>query len=172
MLRLSNAEYRKMFGTSNKIVSCQIEQPKRNIKLVVTQCIENIRTARITSIWKPEQSFLVEWDGATVLTLNELLRTDYRSLSGYRKVWKKACRDAVLSAGAICSIKTPVVVKLYRRSGRMIDNDGLSAAFKFAIDGMRFARLIPDDNPKVIADIKLEQEIGEPLLRMVFEVIK
>ncbi len=172
MLRLSHAEYQKMFGIPNQGTSGKTERPKRNIKLVVTQCIKNIKTARITSIWKPEQSFLVEWDGATVLTLNELLRTDYRSLSGYRKVWKEACRDAVLSAGAICSIKTPVVVKLYRRSGRLIDNDGLSAAFKFAIDGMRFAQLIPDDNPRVITDIKLEQEIGDPLLRMVFEVCK
>lgn len=172
MLRLSHAEYQKMFGIPNQGASIQTEHPKRDIKLVAAQCVRNIKTARITSIWEPERLFSAEWDGATLLTLNELLRTDYRSLSGYRKVWKNACRDAVLSAGKICSIKTPVVLKLYRRSGRLIDNDGLSAAFKFAIDGMRFAQLIPDDNPKVITDIKLEQEIGDPLLRMVFEVSK
>lgn len=172
MLRLSHAEYQKMFGFSNQGAPTQSESYKRNIKLVTAQCIRNIKTAHITSIWKPGQLFFVEWDGATALTLNELLRADYRSLSGYRKAWKIACRDAVLSAGGMCSIKSPVVLSLYRRSKRLIDNDGLSAAFKFAIDGMRFAQLIPDDNPKVITDIKLEQEIGEPLLRMVFEVSK
>lgn len=144
MLRLSHAEYQKMFGIPNQDASAQSESHKRNIKLVVAQCVRNIKTAHITSIWKPGRQFSAEWDGATVLTLNELLRTDYRSLSGYRKAWKSACRDAVLSAGGMCSIKTPVVLSLYRRSRRLIDNDGLSAAFKFAIDGMRFAQLIPD----------------------------
>lgn len=140
MLRLTEAEYRKMLGSSKSANVQKIKPVKRNIKSVVAKYIKNKRTARVDAVWEPEKRFSVEWEGATVLTLNEILRIDYSRLAGYPNAWKKACYGA------------------------------MSALFKFAIDGILITKVIPEDCPEIITDIKIEQDIGSPLLRMTFEV--
>ena len=97
-------------------------------------------------------------EGGRLLTLNELLGVNGAQLTPY----KRACHDAVLECVWVALGRTPseplfdsVVLHLTRatRSHPGIDADALAASFKYVIDGLRRARVFPDDDPGCVRAI-------------------
>lgn len=107
----------------------------------------------------------ITWPGMKLLTLNELLRIDHRLLTQYRRACHTAVREGVWQIAHRANglrFDAPVRVHLHRRGLRLVDADGLYAAFKFLIDGFRLAGVIRDDDPTNIVELTHSQEKGEP----------
>lgn len=115
----------------------------------------------------PGSLVAIRWEGMRLLTLNELLRFDYRQLHAYRAACHDAVRNAVWSiAGRSYGLRFEhqVTVELFRSGKRLVDTDGLYASFKFLIDGFRKSAVINDDDPLTIVEMTHQQLIGEPII--------
>jgi hypothetical protein len=131
----------------------------------------SIATSKIILHNEPNLRFGVGFVGARILTLNELLRSDLRVINKYRRIWHDHCLLACLSAfgSRTHPIQSAVRLTLVRRGKNLVDNDGLAAAFKFAIDGFKEAGLIADDNPTIVKTIRLNQSKGPYATALLFE---
>lgn len=116
------------------------------------------------------------FEGARVLTVNELFSVlQTRKHETFR--YKKAARAMVSKALARLApaarkrawFDGPTRLTLFRQGRRQIDLDSLATVFKYAIDTLRQEKIIDDDNPEVIVEIKLIQTRGAPSLGMRLE---
>lgn len=130
--------------------------------------IHSVLQARISGSYDPSAGFRASFDGAKLLTLNELLRLNHMARHRYRSAWHRAVYDAVILIAPRARLSGPLSVSITRRGVRLVDNDGLAAALKFAIDGFRRCGLIADDDPSVISEIRLFQEKGRPSVEVCF----
>lgn len=130
--------------------------------------IASVLRARIEGDFSPGGGFRALFDGARLLTLNELLRLHPMARHRYRTAWHRAAHDAMLLIAPRARLEGPLAVEILRRSRSSVDNDGLAAALKFAIDGFRAAGLISGDDPSVVAEIRLRQEKGPPAVEIRF----
>jgi hypothetical protein len=135
------------------------------------EAIRSILKARIEGGYHPSSGFRARFEGARPLTLNELLRLDPMARHRYRSAWHRAAHDAALLIAPRARLSGPLAVFILRCGVRLVDNDGLAASLKFAIDGFRRCGLIADDDPSVIAEIRLFQEKGSPAVELRFEPI-
>lgn len=135
------------------------------------EVIRSVLQSRISGAYEPARGFRARFDGAKLLTLNELLRLNPMARHRYRGAWHRAAHDAVLLIAPRARLAGPLAVSILRRGARLVDNDGLAAALKFAIDGFRCCGLIEDDDPSVVAEIRLSQERGAPAVEVAFEPI-
>ncbi len=131
----------------------------------------SISASKIIIHNEPNLRFGVGFVGARILSLNELLRSDLRVINKYRRVWHDHCLLACYQAfgSRILPIQSAVRLTLVRRGKNLVDNDGLAAAFKFAIDGFKEAGLIADDNPTIVKTIRLNQSKGPYASALLFE---
>ncbi|PZP58338.1 MAG: hypothetical protein DI596_07835 [Azospira oryzae] len=135
------------------------------------EVIRSVLRARISGAYDSARGFRARFDGAKLLTLNELLRLNPMARHRYRSAWHRAAHDAALYIAPRARLHGPLAVSILRRGARLVDNDGLAAALKFAIDGFRCCGLIEDDDPSVVAEIRLSQERGAPAVEVAFEPI-
>ena len=54
-----------------------------------------------------------------------------------------------------------IVVRLERRSTKLLDKDNLYGSVKFLCDGLRYENLIPDDNPEAIELIVTQKKVAK-----------
>ncbi len=135
------------------------------------EAYNSLASAKMDASWDDQGRFFASYLGAHILSLNELLRLDLRSINGYRKLWHKKAEESRLLTGKHrhSTIAGAVRLTLYRQGKKLIDNDAMPAAFKFAIDGFKEAGLIVDDNPKVVQEILFQQRTGPYAVAMLFE---
>lgn len=129
---------------------------------------ESVDRSVISGSMLAGKCFSAYWDGAHLLSLNELLRFDHRTgaLKRYRSTCHEAASRAVyqVSEGRPFTFREKVNIVLYRRAHQYLDADAVAAAFKFIIDGFRKAKLIPNDNPRYLGRIEIVQELGDPMI--------
>lgn len=123
-----------------------------------------------------DQPTLSLWfDGARMFTVNELFSIQqYRKheVFGYKKAWRKLIERAiemVREQHAVPRFEGPTRLWLYRRGQKKVDLDSLPAMFKYAIDSLRREGVISDDNPEIIVEPRLLQEVGMPAVGMRLE---
>lgn len=109
-------------------------------------------------------SVILAWDGARLMTYNQLLHVgQYVRLVRYKKAWHQACLDAVMATQALkgFSFTEKVDLVITRRSHHFVDPDALVAMFKFIIDGVRNAGILAEDTRDYIRHITPIQEKGD-----------
>lgn len=128
--------------------------------------IENINNSDVSSSITNGRRFFAEFSGASLLSLNELTRTESRLLSNYKKAWAERTKLAVELAGGIN--KLPLVgsveIHLWRSGGKIVDNEGLPAAFKYLIDGLRMAGVFDHNSMVSATSMHMHQRLGGPAI--------
>lgn len=170
-MKLTEAQYKALLaarGASTLGVSSAVAHASSKALSASDKAIESLRQSRLLTKWEPDTRFVAAFDGARLLSLNELLRLDLRVINRYRKLWHERAYQALLMSGSTF-IDGAVRLTLFRQGKRLVDNDGLAASFKFAIDGFKEAGLISDDNPMVVQNIPLMQRQGNYIAALMFE---
>lgn len=113
------------------------------------------------------------WHGARLITYNSLLHAgQYVRLSPYKKACHALARQSMDLLPGLKGFQfdKPVKIFVHREAKRLVDNDGLTAMFKFLIDGFRHEGLIADDDPLYVVDTPSSQSKGDYLIRLTFVV--
>ena len=112
-------------------------------------------------------SYELAFDGARLLGVNDLYAVSHYRRVAYRRAWHEAVRRCLETAPARSWLNDAHWAPLdhfrvvgYRQSARLCDLDALSGQFKAAIDGLRRAGLIVDDDPQHFIDMRSAQAIG------------
>lgn len=174
-MKLTEAQYKALLLARDKASLCaeMPELDKPHSQSGSEKAIESLRTATILTHLQANERFVAAFMGARLLSLNELLRLDLRVINKYRTLWHKRAHESLLVSGKTPTPQIDGAVRLtiFRQGKRLVDNDGLAASFKFAIDGFKEAGLIGDDNPTVVQNIPLMQRKGEYAAALMFESI-
>lgn len=136
--------------------------------------IESLQAAHLSGTFSPQSFLELTFEGARLLSGNELFALSHYQRIAYRKAWHQAISDAVLAATKQfhhIPLFTCFSITAYRRAPKALDLDSLSGCFKYAIDGLRYARLITDDSPTHLVALQSTQEIGPHMIRLRIEVV-
>ena len=116
------------------------------------------------------------FSGARVLTVNELFSIfQFRKFETYqyKAQWKKLIQDGVdsirVKGQEVPYFDGPTRLVLYRRGAKYIDLDSFPAVFKYAIDGLRKAGVLQEDDPLIVVETHPVQRIGEPSIGLRLE---
>jgi len=121
------------------------------------------------------ESVTFSWEGARLITLNQQLRAGaFVMLFPYKKASHQICSDAILSTKELhgFQFKSRVEILVHRNAKRLVDNDALSAMFKYIIDGFRNEGLIKDDDPMNVVNVIPSQSKGDYRIDICFRVFK
>lgn len=146
-----------------------------DVKPIIQSIVDS--TTSVDLSYHPQGFILSVWfEGARLLTVNELFAImQYRKFEvyKYKAEWKRRINtilDVLHQQGMTKPIfDGPTRLYLYRRGAKAIDLDSFQTAFKYAIDGLRVAGLISDDNPNIIVETVPIQQMGEPAIGMRLE---
>ena len=164
--------------TSSAVVLGEDGQPKAKPKRkgVDVRPIKNsLKAPLIYAASTPQPTLSLWFDGARMLTVNELFSVQqYRKeeVFSYKKAWQKLIARGILAlppGQAKPRFDGPTRLWLYRCGQKKVDLDSLPTMFKYAIDALRREGVIPDDNPEIIVEPRLVQEIGLPAVGMRLE---
>lgn len=153
--------------------SPEVKKKRRGVS--VSPIIKSLRSPFIYSKAEPGPTLSLWFDGARLLTINELFSIlQYRKHEtyAYKKAWRKLVENAIyaLPKGQDKPyFDGPTRIWLYRRGAKLVDLDALPAMFKYAVDALRIHGVIPDDNPEIIVEPRLLQEQGLPTVAMRLE---
>ncbi len=149
-------------------------KPKR--KGVDVRPIKNsLKAPLIYAASTPQPTLSLWFDGARMLTVNELFSVQqYRKeeVFSYKKAWQKLIARGLLAlppGQPKPRFEGPTRLWLYRCGQKKVDLDSLPTMFKYAIDALRREGVIPDDNPEIIVEPRLIQEICLPAVGLRLE---
>lgn len=138
----------------------------------------SVTSSVISGRFEPGKRIELQFDGAKMLSTNDIYALGHMQRVAYRKAWHTAIEVALLTvlgphAGARKAWKPLSFFKIqgHRRSGKLADTDALHSFFKFPIDGLRYAGVILDDHPRFFASMAASQELGSPQMRIIVEAI-
>jgi hypothetical protein len=181
--RMTEEDLKKILKNKNLKVTVNGNQNKTFKDMIiednekkVSSSTENIRVKIISSLQncditidgsnEPGKEFISIWfNGARIMTLNEMLRTiqvQKYELFRYKKEWQKLMSRAILM---LPKEKRPFFENecsftLFRQGKRLIDLDGFQAAFKYAIDALCYENILSEDNPNIMHETKSIQSKG------------
>ncbi len=103
--------------------------------------------------------------GNEPLSLNDRVHRNRRATQVAQ--WRSDTAYSVRSARVPALDRVQVVLRAWPPTARTRDEDNLVASLKPAIDGLRDARVIPDDSPEYVASslVWLEPPTGDPQRR-------
>jgi hypothetical protein len=146
------------------------EKRKEARKSRVARVIESIKTARLHGSFVLGKSIELHFEGAMMLSPNELYALTPFERIRYKKTWHEVVQWALLViTGSPRSFKVLdcFELKLHRVSRQLCDTDALPGYCKAPIDGLKHAGIIKDDNPKFFKRISaMTQEHGAPKLML------
>lgn len=138
------------------------------------QASESLRMAKVSGEQVAGKYIEFTFDGARLLSLNDLYALSHFQRVGYRKAWHEVMHNAVLeiTGGPVHLHQFKKFhIQAHRSSVQYCDLDALSSYFKYAIDGLRYAGVIIDDNPSHMVSIASTQEKGPYLVRIRVETV-
>lgn len=165
-----NDEIIKTQGKENKKIKPALERSR-----LVS---ETVRTATVSGHYEEGRSLELLFDGAQMLSTNDMYALTHYQRIEYRNAWHDAIDLAVLQiigakAGQIARIKplTRFKITTIRQSKVMCDTDALQGLYKYPIDGLRYAKIIMDDNPNHFISMESIQKKGPYLMGIKVEAI-
>lgn len=139
---------------------------------------ESVRTAVVSGHYLPGESLELVFDGAKMLSINDLYKLTHYQRVDYRNAWHEAVKLAVMQilgakAGQIASLKAMQRFRIsaIRHSKTLCDTDALQGYFKYAIDGLRYANVIVDDKPKHFIDFTATQMCAPHMMGIRVEAV-
>lgn len=113
--------------------------------------------------------------GARLLTVNEIFSIlPFRKYDTwkYKKRWKALIQEALDTRDPSVPLPLfdgPSRLVLFRRGVNKLDLDSFQTVFKYAIDGLRKAGVLVEDNPEIVVETVSEQRIGAPAVGLRLE---
>lgn len=113
--------------------------------------------------------------GARLLTVNEIFSIlPFRKYDTwkYKKRWKALIQEALDTRDPNVPLPLfdgPSRLVLFRRGVNKLDLDSFQTVFKYAIDGLRKAGVLVEDNPEIVVETVPEQRIGSPAVGLRLE---
>lgn len=146
------------------------QEKNKKRSTIKTRIIETLKTANITidaSNKKGEEFIAIWFEGARALTLNEILNTIENrpyELFQYKKEWQRLINKSLLLLPHHKRVKFDSYCKvtLFRQGVKLVDLDGFQAMFKYAIDALRYAEVLEEDNPNIMFMTETIQKKGKP----------
>lgn len=148
----------------------------KKMKKKTTKTLQSLDYSSVCKMLK-SKNFLVEYNpkkrelilqikGVRLPTLNELLSgLQYRKYEvwNYKKTVKEVMSDILQMlkqrTGGEHLFEEFVDLYIYRQGKKLIDNDSLPASFKYYIDSFTLNKIIKDDSPDFIQEVKCFQKI-------------
>lgn len=163
-----NALKKKSIKKENNLLSTDKEKKNKKQSRNYDEIKNNLKNARYELRIEDnsdKKSFSLIIHESRILTLNEMLailqREDWE-LFKYKKFVHELMRGIIKNNQfPTFDGKKPLKVTYYRQSSRFIDNDSLPPSFKYFLDAFVESKIICDDNPNVIYDLKPIQVIGK-----------
>jgi hypothetical protein len=128
--------------------------------------IESIRTAALSGSYETGQFIELHFDGAMMLSPNELYAMHFSRRIPYRKAWHDAVHWAMLTVTGgprNFPMLDSFEMSIHRRAKQLCDTDSVDGYFKAPIDGLRYAGIIKDDNPACFKRFaSISQDVGRP----------
>jgi len=153
-----------IFGESNAVVDAHNKNPIKKRKGVnVSDIIETIEKSTI-SIKETDNSLSFWFDGARLLSVNEIfaiLQIRKYELFKYKKTWHRVIKSFLQKNPVSISFNGPTKLILYRRGAKLIDLDSFQTIFKFIIDALRKEGVLAEDNPLIVVDTISKQYKGD-----------
>lgn len=142
---------------------------KTNIENIRNKIIDSLKYCdiKIDGSNEPGKEFICIWfEGARIMTLNEMLRTIQThkyDLFKYKKEWQRLMSKAImlLPKEKRPFFDTECSFTLFRQGVKLIDLDGFQAAFKYAIDALCYENILSEDNPNIMHETKSIQTKGK-----------
>ena len=139
-------------------------------------CDERVATIQSARIDVSESMVTVAFEGARLLTLNDILSLSLRQRIRYKTGTHEAVIQAIRGVAASgrsppVHIDKPCTLTLTRQvpsKNQMVDFEAMSAMFKFVLDALRYAGTLADDDPTMIVGVVIEQPIGPYGLALTF----
>ena len=137
--------------------------------------IEAVRQSRFQGVYDPTSRRLtLTFEGARTLPPNALLKLAPFQRIAYRRAWHDLVQWAVVAAMAphrlgLSAAGFPLKrfgVHALRQSKWMCDKDALGLNFKYAIDGLKHAGVIVDDDWTRFVDFDPTQRKGEHVVQL------
>lgn len=135
----------------------------REAKSHMQRAIESIERAGVTGRYVKGELLELQFEGAMLLSPNMLFALTHWERVPYRKAWHEKIYWAVMEV-----TRGPAHLETFdffdiearRTSPKLCDTDALAGYFKFPIDGLRYAKMIVDDNPKYFRHLNESQSVG------------
>lgn len=105
-----------------------------------------------------EQALELDFRGARLATLNQLLGRDGRDLRLYARAWHEALRRAICGQHPLPRFNA-AELNVLRIGPRVVDPDNIVA--KALVDGVRREGILPEDTPEHVVRFGTQQELGE-----------
>jgi hypothetical protein len=174
-------QLKKQKGNSGKLSlnNGDTVKKKKNTGVNVYRLIQDNKKAPIQTTVS-EKHFSVTFDGARVLSINQIfaiLQRRKEEIYAYKKYFHQAiCDTLTLCANNLAKenkslpyFEDCVEITLFRQAPKLVDEDALTAMFKYMIDGLKRTKenphgILADDNPKIVHNYRCYNEIGEPQL--------
>ena len=128
-----------------------------------------------------EKSLSIILDEIRLVSLNEMFVTFQNrkyEMFKYKKLWHKTITNILKNYRGELPIfaKEKIKITYFREAARYFDHDSLIPSFKFFLDAVVENKIINDDNPNIVDDMKPIQQIKKgkrkSLLGMRIEKIK
>ena len=153
------------------------EKPKSSVKNRADQVSQTIRNSKVKIESKKGEFIKITFDGAKMLSINEIYALNPFNRIGYKKSWHEKIEESFLLAKKKIELEGDWLpfdrfkITAFRRSAKLCDTDALNGFFKYAIDGLRYSGVITEDNPKHFVCMVSSQEVGESFVSMKIEVV-
>lgn len=136
--------------------------------------VQSLRQCRISGSHQKGIFIEIVLDGAQMLSVNEVLGMHHFQRIAYKKAWHEVMTSALLvitGGPRHWSSFERYRLTAHRQSMRQCDNDALNGHFKYAIDGLRYAGLLVDDDPNHMVSMNSTQSIGPYRVVLRMEVV-
>lgn len=143
------------------------EKPLSKALLRSQSVSASVKTAIVTGHYVPGESLELVFDGAKMLSTNELYALTHFQRIEYRNAWHESIELAVMQivgarAGQLAALQPMQRFRIdaVRYSKKLCDTDALNGFFKYPIDGLRYAGVIVDDHPRHFIAMTSTQQVG------------
>lgn len=151
-------EFASMAGEVVGAKNIKTKKPSRS-----EMAVQSLRQCRISGSHGKSNFIEIILDGAQMLSVNEVLGMHHFQRIAYKKAWHEVMTSAILvitGGPRHWSAFEKYRLTAHRQSMRQCDNDALNGHFKYAIDGLRYAGLLVDDDPNHMLSMHSTQSTG------------
>ena len=129
-----------------------------------TAIVKSIQNSHVNFIYD-ENSLIIIFNDCRVLSLNQMMsylqkKPQPFQMMQYKKIWHEKMKevlqniiiDSLEKQNKLPDFSSSVKMILYRQSQRLIDEDSISASFKYIIDGLRNKQTINNIDYNILKD--------------------
>lgn len=165
-IRMTEKELKDFFAKSGK--ESNAAEPQKKLGIKVKEKIVDLNNNCTIEVYYNQDYISILFIGARLLSINQIFSIlQYRKhdIFQYKIMWQKLIDKALSDKKDLPTFNENCELILFRQSARLVDNDALTAMFKYIIDALKLDKdnkkayyVLTEDNPKVVSNIKFIQK--------------